>query len=76
MGVAIKTAMALPLVVLLWLGPMVNLMLGGVGDGTRAQGTIGDRVVHPDHVIVGPGVAAHDVLGRADGVVGAAVARL
>ena len=52
----------------LWVVPSV---------GTRGQGTLGDRFLHPDHGLVSEQVAADSAsLSRADAVVIAAVSRL
>jgi hypothetical protein len=56
----------------LWIVPSV---------GTRGQGTLGDRFVHPDRALVAASAPASDVAGRAlltraDALVTKAVARL
>jgi hypothetical protein len=51
----------------LWIVPSV---------GTRGQGTLGDRFVHPDRQIVSDDAAGRAALARADAAVTAAVAAL
>lgn len=60
------TAMVV-LAAVLWIVP---------SNGTRGQGTLGDRFAHADQALVGDADGAHAVLRRADVVVNKAVARL
>lgn len=59
--------MAAALAAALWIVPSA---------GTRGQGTIGDRFVHPDRAIVADDAAGRRMLARADTEVSRAVAGL
>lgn len=67
-GTMTSRVFAIPAVMVLalafWVVPSV---------GTRGQGTLGDRFVHPDRGIVADTAAGHAALARADHVVTGAV---